>query len=415
MEKLDLNHGAELMLKPSKSDVSYFYVLFKAGAQSEKYLQLAHLTEHIIVQFDVESGTKTLKNQFMGKYHSDAKTGDDYMRFQFFVINTEQLKERLTTLQFNINNIKVDNAKLETEKGMILTENETYGFDRLTYAKDDLLQSMAEINANDVKDYIKQQLTANNLKVFAISSMAPQTLVPMLNEFVEALPKNGLNNHDVDDDFQWNGKGSKSENNFIPGLNYYDKDLSIPLNVDLKANYEKLNKNILTLKDDTTLTVQISKSFCCTDYPTLAKINALQLFVADFKYGIKRKLRHELGLIYRTNCELLIAQNKTAIITKIFLCKDKTKTIQETKKWFKNLLDNGLTDEELAVLKNNFEYSALTRPNLKDDNQNFYFEKKHYVDYIKSLTLTDFNDFLTELSLENAINIDDKCKLTDEI
>ena len=400
MEKLNLNHGAELLLKPSKSGVSYFYVLFKGGANVETYLQQAHLVEHVVVGFDVKTNGVQYKNNFMGHYHADAKTGDNFIRFQFFVTNLPQLKEMLNNLSNNINNVIITADKLNKEKDVIVTECETYGFDKLDFSKNELTLSLKNVKNKDVKNYINNNLTANNLKIYAISNLSKNDLLVAFSNFVASLPFSETTNPDVDDDFQWNGK--RTDEKFVPGLNYYDKDLNTPTEINLQENLTQLQTDILSVKD-AILTVQLINNIACTDYKKLAKLCAFQLFIADYSNGIKKLLRHQKGLVYRTASDLLITPKQTAILTKIYLCKNEKETIAETVNWFKNIKNNGLNEQEFEVLKNNFEYSSLTRKNLKDDNFNFHFIKKDYINYIKSLSLEEYNQFLNEFLTFNKI------------
>ena len=400
MEKLNLNHGAELLLKPSKSNVSYFYILFKGGANTETYLQQAHLTEHVIVGFDVKLNGKSQKNDFMGHYHADAKTADNFIRFQFFVTNLSQLKEMLNNLSNNINNIIITPSKLNKEKGIIITECETYGFDKLNFSKSELTLNLKNVKNKDVKNYINKNLTANNLKIYAISNLNKNELLATFSNFVECLPSGGIANPDIDDDFQWNGK--RTDENFVPGLNYYDKDLNTPTEINLQENLTQLQTDIISVKD-AILKIQLTYNFVCTDYTQLAKLSAFQLFIADYSNGIKKLLRHEKGLVYRTASDLVITPKQTAIVTKVYLCNDNETTIKETINWFENIKNNGLTEQEFEILKNDYEYSSLTRKNLKDDDFNFYFIKKDYINYIKALSLEEYNQFLNEFLTFNKI------------
>lgn len=405
MERLLLNNGAELLLKPSKSNVSYFYILFKGGANVETFLQQAHLVEHIVVGFDVKTNNKPCKNAFMGHYHADAKTADEFMRFQFFVTDLAQLKQMLENLSTDINNVIISADCLDKEKGIIITECETYGFDKLNFSKQELISSFKKIKIKDIKDYINKNLTSNNLKIFAISNLSKTDLVNAFSTFISNLPLSDVINSNIDENFQWNGK--QTENNFVPGLNYYDKDLNTPNCINLKENKNLLNKDVLSV-NNSILSIQLAKTFDCTDYKTLSKLCAFQLFIADYVNGIKKLLRHEKKLVYRTSADLLITPEESAILTKIYLCDNKNLTLKEAVNWFENIKNNGLSEQEFEILKNDFEYSALTRPSLQDKCFDFCFVKKDYINYIKSLSLKEYNKFLCDFLTQNQIKQNNK-------
>ena len=400
MEKLFLNNGAELLLKPSKSNVSYFYVVFKGGTNTQTLIQQAHLTEHVTISFDVKCKNETCKNNFMGHYHADAKTADEYMRFQFFVTNLTQLKEMFDILCTDITQVIIPVENLEKEKSVIVAEYETLGFNKLSFSKDELINGLKKIRVEDIQNYINQNLTANNLKIFAISNLNKTDLIETCSDFANNLPISKTNNQDIDEDFQWNGKTIKDR--IIPGLNYYDKDLNIPISVDLNENKKLINDDVLSV-NNSILTVNLTKMCDCTNYQLLAKLSAFQLFVNDYRNGIKKLLRHKKKLVYRTRTDLQIAPQKSSVLTKIYLCDNKDLTIEQAINWFDNIKNNGLTEQEFEIIKNDFEYSALTQPNLQDESFDFCFVKKDYIDFIKSLSLEEYNKFLFELLTQNKL------------
>ena len=382
MKRIKLNKGAELLLEKSKGKVSYFFVLFKGGYNAEKILQLSHLTEHVIMCFDVENNGKIENNGYMGKLKSDARTEDDFMRFQFFVLDEVQLQERVDRVSLMINNVHIPEDKLEKEKQMIITEWATAGKD-----VNKLLEPMQKISPEDVKDYIKHNVTANNLQIYAVSSIEETTLVKIFNNFIKTLNKSKNNNPFTREKEMW-----QVLHNRMP-------DLSQAKTVELTKEIVKTPSKILykNRSDKKLLFINFYVNCSCNDYLTHAKMSALTSFIANFNCGIKKVIRHEKGLVYRTNTNFVPAVCQSKIETEIFVDSSKLKqTIKESLKWFENLAKNGLTEQEYEVLKFDYKFNAYTRPALEDLSNNYRFNRLDYLQDIESMGLEEFNKFVKQ-------------------
>ncbi len=380
MKRIKLNKGAELLLEKSIGQVSYFFVLFKCGYNTEKILQLSHLTEHVIMNFDVNNNGKITENGFMGKLKSDARTEDDFMRFQFFVLDKSQLQERVNRLSLMINNIVIPDKKLEKEKQMIITEWETAG-----KAKEDLIEPMQRIKAQDVKDYIKSNLTANNLQIYAVSGIEETTLVKIFNNLIKTLNQSKINNPFFREDNMW-----KDLHGRIP-------DLSHAKTIELSKDVVKTPSKIIYKNKTDKKLLYINFYLDCqyNDYFTHAKMSALATFVANFNYGIKSVIRHKQGLVYRTTTNFVPAVSQTKIVTEIFVDKFKIKqTLKESLKWFNGLSKNGLTEQEFETLKFDYKFAAYTRPTLEDKTYNYKFSRLNYLQDLEKISLEEFNKFV---------------------
>lgn len=397
MRTIKLEKGAVLKTTKSKSNVSYFYILFKGGAQSEKILQLSHLAEHVLTTFDIKENNITHKNDFVGRFHGDARTEEDFTRFQFFVTNEEELVEMLNKILLMINNVVITKVRLDKEKQTIINEVKTS--ERKKYSNKQVIDAMKKISIQDVKDYIGENLTANNLVIYAITNETTLNLKGILNNFVNQLKVSELNNSFERDDYIWHGDSTRI------GFLELNKDLSVPANVSLIENQKKINENLITIKSQQEfqlIELQILKKIATDNYKQHALMQAFELFIADFQEGIKKKLRHELGLVYRTNHEYIVTPKKSLISNKIFTTPDNLEKVEhEMVLWFQTILENGLTEEQFKRLKNNYRYYALTRPNQKDEQFNFLFDRKQYIEYINSLSLVEYNKYLKQLLSKN--------------
>ena len=314
IQDVRLENNVELFVGENQiNPCTYITLVFTGGSSAQKYLELAHLCEHIVSTFDYKIHGKKSSNRYMGDKKADARVESECMMFSFCINSNEDLKEKLDVLTHCLNSIVIEEDNLQKEKITIL--DELIQADMSDEYIKKVKKDFEKITPNDVYEYIQNNLTADNLKIFALSNMDKKQLIETLNEFTVKLNLTGHKNA-VDPNFR--------------GIWYYDKKKEqghTEIKLSLKA------KKCLQTKNDKYMFV------------------LLLLYANNFRYGIKRALRQESRLVYRTD----ISTNgfETADLILKISCKDENveQVTALSKQYFDNLFKQGISEQEFDFIK----------------------------------------------------------------
>ncbi len=323
IKEIDLNRGVKLIAGGNiVNQCSYVTLVFVGGASEQKYLEQAHLVEHIISTFKYRVNEKIQLNTLLGSAKADARTQNDNMSFSFAVTNFNDLIEKLQTLSHCINDVVITKEDLEKEKQTII--DELIYADFSTEYIEKVSADFKKLTIKDIEEYIAKNLTSDNLIIYTLSNSSVDEIANCLNEFVDSLKHTNYKN-----------KITKE-----PGI--WAKDKSEHQHSEVYVTY-KLNKPITTERER-----------CLFDL--------LRLYAQNFRIGIKKPLRHEKRLIYRSDV-YTSGVDRADLITKIYCKEDNTDAVtEEAIKYFDDLFNNGVSEENFEFIKKNYQDFLYSRP-----------------------------------------------------
>ncbi len=414
VQDIKLKNNVKLLVgKNIINSCTYITLVFVGGYSVQKYLELAHLCEHVITTSDYKIDEKKSPNMFLGNKKADARVDSDYMMFSFCINSVEELKEKLNILSHCLNDVVINDDDLQKEEITIL--DELVQADMSDEYIERVKKDFNKITIKDIYEYIQNNLTADNLQIFALSNIDVENLTKISNEFINEL----------------NSIGQKN----IINLNF--KNLCL-VNKGKEQKHAEIklfieSKNYLQSKKDKYM------------------FDLLMLYVNNFRYGIKQPLRHKNRLVYRTDIFTNSLDNIDLILK--IKCKDENieQVVELSKQYFDNLFKNGISEQEFSFIKQNKLDFLMSRPfhipqskirefiskyikthnknldetleiQLIDDNQEAVnnFDKKRILKIakdIKSLKYEDFNKFLNKYfkNIDIKIEINNKNKITSNL
>lgn len=325
IQDIRLSHGVRLIAGQNIVNASTYIMLkFIGGHSVQRYLELGHLCEHVVSGFDYMVGGVRSDNMYMGSKKADARIESDCMMFSFCVNSPEDLDEKLDTLTHCINDVIIDDDELEKEKITIIDEL-IQGRSSSEYI-DKVERDFKKITVADIRDYIDTNLTSDNLLIYTIGNIDIENMSKILDSFVCRLRHTGRKNT-PNLDFKGEWYGDKA----------YGEEPSV-VNISLLPSGKLANKKDRYLFD------------------------LLLLYLGNFRMGIKRSLRHEKRLCYRTAVSTS-GLDQADIQTQI-VCKDDNveQVLCESEQYFDTLFSNGVSEAEFELVKDNKHDYLLARP-----------------------------------------------------
>lgn len=88
IKETELNKGVKFIFGENiVNRCSYVTLVFVGGSSKQKYLEQAHLVEHIISIFKYKINGEIKQNSLLGSSKADARTQNDNMSFSFAFTN----------------------------------------------------------------------------------------------------------------------------------------------------------------------------------------------------------------------------------------------------------------------------------------------------------------------------------------
>ena len=314
IQTIELEKNVQLLLgKNIINPCTYVSLVFTGGHSVEKYLEQAHLAEHIVSGFDYKINGEKSANLFLGSKKADARVERNCMMFSFCINSINELRDEFNILSHCLNDIVISDEELQREKITIL--------DELIQAdiSDEYVQRVKKdfekITAKDIYEYILNNLTADNLKIYVLSNMDAKKLIEPFNEFVNRLKLTGKKNV-INSNQKQTNRGSVAGD-----CSHIEIVLSLNTKKPLKSKIDKFLFDLLLL------------------------------YANNFRYGIKLPLRHKNRLVYRTDIASNGFEAGDLILT--IKCKDENaeQVIELSKQYFDNLFHNGISYQEFEFIK----------------------------------------------------------------
>lgn len=323
IKEIELNKGVKFIFGENiVNRCTYVTLVFIGGASKQKYLEQAHLVEHIVSCFSYKINGKIQSNTLLGSSKADARTENSSISFSFAVTNLNDLVEKLQILSHSLNDVVITKEDLEKEKQTII--DELIYADFSTEYIEKVKNDFKKLTIVDIREYIAKNLTSDNLIIYTMSPVGTNELTNCLNNFVDSLKHT---NH-------------KNEITKKPGI--WAKDKGDHQHSKIYIIY-KLNKLIKTEKES-----------CLFDL--------FWLYVQNFRLGLKKPLRHEKRLIYRSDI-YSSSVDRSDFIAKIYSKDDNADIVtEEALAYFEDLFNNGVTNENFEFIKKNYQDFLYARP-----------------------------------------------------
>ena len=121
MEKLFLNNGAELLLKPSKSNVSYFYVANKIKIKNfnedYKYFLIYHPTINDLDSYIKSKNLDTIYDLELNNLNGEVSVPDEMaINLKYFVYSDLKIEDNPNVANINKNYFESYLDQLKTEE-----------------------------------------------------------------------------------------------------------------------------------------------------------------------------------------------------------------------------------------------------------------------------------------------------------
>lgn len=360
ISKIKLGSNSNLYLGENNiNKASYINVMFLGGRAVQKCPQLAHLCEHILIGFDRIVQGKLKKCEYMGSMKADARTQDTFLEFHFITQDIEQLRDKLLELSNQIKYVNITQSALDREKRIIEEELISYG----TINEQDFKEFKKSLDAITIEDcinYIRDNITANNLQIIMLNNLRKEEVVDILKKFHESLPTSNKNN-----------KYAPQKEVSIEIASQDDGDVMSLANIEAVCELSTIDK-----KDD-------------------VKLDILNSYLQNFRVGIKRNLRHELGLVYRTTAG--IRGDNTLFVTAKTREENLELVAEKIEEYFNNLRDNGISQEDFELVRFNRDFLMCIRPNIIGANA----LRKIHKDYVTIGDQDADSKILNELKQSN--------------
>ena len=316
IKEIELEKGVKLIAGENiVNNCTYVSLTFAGGYASEKYFELAHLVEHIFLGFDYLVDGKIQPNKYMGNMRADARTKDDRVEFTFCVTSEEELKEKLDVLIHCFNDVVITKEDLEKEKITIFDELYQDG-STLEYIEK-VKNTFKKLKVKDVQDYIKTNFNANNLTICTIGKLGEGVLIEDLNNLIFSLPQG--------------------------------KRISVPSGIG------KQRCEIGASQTDNKIAQKVKVCYLTDLNITGDKerilYDLLRFYLDNFRVGIKKILRREKRLVYRTQVFGTSYKNADLIVTAYSKEENLEQVIEETEKYISTLAANGLKERDLEFIK----------------------------------------------------------------
>ena len=403
IKEIELEKGVKLIAGENiVNNCTYVSLTFAGGYSIDKKYEISHFVEHILMGFDYMVDGKIQPNEFMGCMRADARTRNHHVEFTFCVTDEAELKQKLEVLKHCFNDVVITKESLEREKVTIIDEHyqEGYSPEDLEYIE----RRYKKIMPNDIRAHIKNNFTADNLTICTIGKLDEDVLITMFNDFVSSLRLTG------------------NRNTLPPNFSGEIQDVSIGT-IKPKCNNLKI---VYTTK----MTFNSKKA--------RRMVELLYSLLQNYRIGIRKQLRHEKRLIYRSSVPE-ISYGKQLEIT--IYCREKNieAVIEETEKYINSLASNGLTQKDFDLVKltridflksrpihlradtvrkvlNDFVTNRNSTADLEIQQEFLeiqksgldYSKKTEQIDMISSITKEEFNEFIKNFfkNAEISVKID---------
>ncbi len=328
MKEIKLKKNVKLLIGDNIiNPLTYVTISFTGGYSSEKKLELSHLTEHIFICFNYMIDGKVVSNPYMDNMHADARTEDDRVEFTFCVRDRLELHEKLEVLSHCFNDIVITDKELEREKITIIDELYQNGSSMEYIHK--VERDFRTVTIEDVRRYIRENFSTDNLTITTIGRLDEQSIVDEMDELVSYLPTNNRKNTfnpDILD--KWEAEGIRTQLG--------------------EKNSEELKLVFFTNNEVSTLRGK-------------ALFDLLALYLDNFRLGVKKRLRQEKRLAYRTH--IWINDKREEMCYQIH-CRQENidEVIKETIAYFDEVCNKGVTEQDLELIKRDKLRNYEARP-----------------------------------------------------
>lgn len=362
---IDLPHGAKLYYAKNRINASTsIEVSFPCGARVDTIPGLAHFTEHMFF-----SGTdKLTKDEINKKYfdiiYSNAYTNDGRIMFSGDIF-TKELDKYLKMVSTLITETTFSSEAVEKEKPIVKQEiagkkdnfsRKSHFFNRHNIYGDDYIKYMTlgtedtvdKITDKDVKEYVNKYFVTNNMEIFIATPMNVNKVKKLLiNDLVEKMPT--------------------------------------------REGYTKLPLEFLSVKHDNFFkleTKDIDKNYIYInfafdknmyDFSFKRKFGLVLDMLNNETMGLNKELRLKRSLTYYVYINATYLKN-SAICVLQTECESKNvgEVITHTAEYFKNLVRDGFTEEQLANAKRLYEYNDMVKVPRINAYFNKFYQLQHY-------------------------------------
>ena len=307
---------------------------FKGGHSTENKLELSHLCEHVLLGFNYSLNGQEKPNLYMGKMQADARTKEDLMEFTFCVLDCNELNEKIQILKNAINSVIIPKQALEKEKKTILDELFQSGTDAEYVGE--VKKQFKNLTPQDIYNYIKDNLTADNLSILVLGDLEKKKTINIFNEFISSIPEKGKtfvqSPQMAELSKRLNLKGMR---NLAGGL----RPRQSHAGVTVRAIF---NQNTSTQTENEKMMIQLLISY-----------------LDNFRLGIKKVLREDKRLVYRTG-----AWNEEDSFGVKAVCREENaeqvKILMQ--EYLKSLYESGISLNDFETIKREKQRYFLSRP-----------------------------------------------------
>lgn len=414
--------GATILYSKSKSHFTEYQIGYKIDTLSEPP-GLAHLVEHLIaMDHEPKLEKQTFKKQEQNGIISNALTDDSFVTL-YANVNDKNIESALSIDSDRLFNRKFDDNKIEIEKKVVVQEGKDLfsGSNNIFEDEEDDNYNLSEDFDNALTKYLGidknlDALVGNYEKIrkykkstilkFIDRNFKPENMVFAINT---ALPFEQVKNY-FEEYFL-----NRFENVKLDNVNSYSQKDGIE---ELNTNKAKVIGNFYHqnhIPDLRTVVIELI-------FPTFENIRenlAFEHIDSVLFEGLNSRMLKALrgkGLIYSCSTSKNII-DKDLLITGIETStnnKNVNLVIDIIGETIKDLVENGITDEEFEIFKNRIKYEkerAKDNPTSADTMTLLLHYQLDIIDYYnfnslkfaEKLTKDDINNYLVNLFKDNNI------------
>ncbi len=386
------NGGKLYYVKNEINKATSIKITFPSGARCETIPGLAHFVEHMFFTGTEEYNKDEITKKYFGIKSANANTGWDQICF-YCNISIEELTKYLDLVAMLITKSTFTSEAVEKEKGVVLQEinlqkgdidldswyfnrYHIYGIDCAKYTTVGTNKTVSKIKSKDVIDFVKKYFVANNVEIFVTSPLSLTKIKKLIIEHFESkLP--------IVDNF------TKLPVHY---LNVKNKEFYKVNTNDSKKNYIFLNFSF----DRTIFDIDFKR-----------KLGLVLDMLNNMSMGIDKYLRINKSLVYGSNSGANYFEHSSLLVFDTSCDRANIKEIIFTlADYFKDLVKNGFTEEQLSLAKHSFEYYDMIRtPKLNEYIDILYqfryygkiVSKKNNTELVKKITLEECNEVIREI------------------
>lgn len=388
-----LPHGGKLYyIKNNINSSTAVDICFDSGSRCDWIPGLAHFTEHMFFTGTEKFSKEDIAKKYFDFINVNAATSTRYICFNGQVF-TKEFEDYLKTVAMMITESSFSDENVKKEIPVVQQEIarmkdkfkviSAWKADYLTFELDEFKnttlgsqKSVASITSEDVKNYVKEYFTANNLEVFVSS---PYSLSKVKNLVIKHLESK-----------------LRIETDFEKMPYFY---------------YNVKNKNFFKIENADIEKCYIYMNFFVNrnrwDFNFKRKFGLVVDMLNDYSEGILNALRLKKSLVYGANIQDAYYEENALVGFSTECDKENVNEICITlANYLKNIAKNGFTQEQLDKAKRLYEYGEATKEiRLKKLTGKLYqfkyynkvLNEKEAKKVIKATTLEECNQFFREV------------------